>query len=52
MKTKLKTWQITLLAIFAIMFAAIASIFSLKATTVDEEETPEDQLSTSFSSFI
>ena len=42
MKTKLKTWQISLLAIFAIMFAAIASIFSLKATTVDEEETPEE----------
>ena len=42
MKTKLKPWQITLLAIFSIMFAALASIFSLKATTVDEEETPEE----------
>ena len=52
MKTKLKPWQITLLAIFAVMFAALASIFSLKAITVDEEETAEDQLSTSFSSFI
>ena len=37
MKTKLKTWQISLLAIFAIMLAALASIFSLKADTVDEE---------------
>ena len=42
MNKKLKAWQIGLLAIFAIMFAAIASIFSLKATTVDEEETPEE----------
>ena len=42
MKTKLKTWQISLLAIFTIMFAALASIFSLKADTVDEEETPEE----------
>ena len=42
MKTKLKAWQISLLAIFAVMFAAIASIFSLKADTVDEEETPEE----------
>ena len=42
MKTKLKTWQITLLAIFAVMLATLASIFSLKATTVDEEERPEE----------
>ena len=42
MKIKLKAWQISLLTIFAVMFAALASIFSLKATTVDEEETPEE----------
>ena len=42
MKTKLKKWHIILMSFMALFIAVFASLFSLKADTVDEEETPEE----------
>lgn len=42
MKGKLKKWHIALMSFMALFIAVFASLFSLKATTVDEEATPEE----------
>ena len=42
MKNKIKKWHIALMSFMALFIAVFASIFSLNATTVDEEETPEE----------
>ena len=42
MKNKIKKWHIALMSFMALFIAIFASLFSLNATTVDEEETPEE----------
>ena len=42
MKGKLKKWHIGVFSVLILFLAVIASLMSLKATTVDEEETPEE----------
>ena len=42
MRTKLKKWHLVLMSFIALFIAVFASLFSLKADTVDEEQTPEE----------
>ena len=42
MRTKLKRWHIILMSFMALFIAVFASLFSLKADPVDEEQTPEE----------
>ena len=42
MKGKLKKWHIGVFSVLILFVAVFASLMSLKATTVDEEETPEE----------
>jgi hypothetical protein len=42
MKNKIKKWHIALMSFIALFIAVFASLFSLKADTVDEEQTPEE----------
>ena len=42
MKHKLKKWHIALMSFLALFISIFASLFSLKADTVVDEETPEE----------